>query len=198
MQLRLRVAACAIVHYLCTRSLMLSFTVDRRLSRFSHLDIIRVMDVAQVHTTPKKSTRGSQAAAVAGRSPAGRTPGQPGFTDSNASWLKPKASARKTPSANLPRKKAIASAQPELGSSLSGTDSEDKPLPGELSDGGESLFLSDDSDGALDADGIIGGLSGSSTDEDDGSGAPAGGTRGVAAGSSALSNGYPHAQHPDG
>lgn len=141
------------------------------------------MGVAQVHAAPKKSRHG---AAVAGRSP-----GQRGFTDSNAKWLKPKAAVRKSGSANIPLKKPTGSARQDLGSSPSGTDSEDKPLPGELSDGGESLLLSADSDGDLDAAGMIGGLSGSSSDQDDGSGVPAG-----ASGPSAPSSSYTQAQHP--
>ena len=91
---------------------------------------------------PKKS-----AAAAAGR---GGRPG-PGFTDANASWLTPKAPKVAPPSSKASKKVAAAKAaeirvaEDEGGYS---SDSEDAPLPGELSgdDSDQSGLMSSDDD----------------------------------------------------
>jgi hypothetical protein len=97
-----------------------------------------------VHIKEKKPKKA--AAAAAGR---GGKPG-PGFTDANASWLKPKAApARSKAATRVAAAKAaeIRAAEEEGGYS---SDSEDAPLPGELSgsDGDQMGLMSDSEDGS--------------------------------------------------
>ncbi len=83
-----------------------------------------------------------------------------GFTDANAKWLTPTSAAAKVMRGMGRQRKADS-----LSSTSSGSDSDDKPLPGELSDGDDSLRDVSDSDAGLDAIGTMQGLSNSSDDD---------------------------------
>lgn len=99
---------------------------------------------SQVHAKEKQPKKSAAAAAGRGGRPS------PGFTDANASWLTPKAPKAAPPTSKAAKKVAAAKAaeirvaEDEGGYS---SDSEDAPLPGELS-GGDSdqsgLMSSDD------------------------------------------------------
>jgi hypothetical protein len=121
-----------------------------------------------VHTQAKK-VRNDVAAAAAHHSPV-----QKGFTDSNSKWLKPKAVVSKEPPSSRKRSRLqpTASSPHQPSTSQSGTSSDDKPLPGELSDSeGDSLLLSSDNEGDLDTAVSMGDLSASSDgDFDDATG----------------------------
>ena len=98
--------------------------------------------------TNAKAGKGGSAAAVK----------PSGFKDANAKWLTPKAAVAKPARG---RSKQQVAAAPN--SSPSGSDSDDKPLPGELSDGDGSLLLEESgSGGDLDDVSAMEGLSGSS------------------------------------